>query len=251
MKIRKHRVEGSTSIHKSYQKYVSLPSPAQKREIGTSLCSSVVIGTLDFYIITFYCGTCRGKMLSLLSSLLSPLTLFLSLLTTNSGSHPPTIQMLGVMVRHHLPLSTSITIDSKTFTIDVSHGIKIIEASRDEFFTLSLKKEALSWLHNTFSTLVEVPLNHKFFIKSRLMEYDLWVEKLSNRKGHFAEIVKLGVNGGSNKTILLAGKNKFGWNDFPSLFNTPTKQSTNKQKPNFVSLSTSYKRCSPCSTKVQ
>lgn len=69
------------------------------------------------------------------------------------------------------------------------------------------KKESRSWLDSTFSSLIESPLNQKFLNKSQLFEYDLWVEKFSNRKGHFAEITKLQINGGLNKLILPGGIN--------------------------------------------
>lgn len=75
---------------------------------------------------------------------------------------------------------------------------------------LTLKKESLSWLRTTFSLLVEAPLKQKFFIKSRLKEYDPWVEKITNRKGHFAEMVKLGVNGVLNKITLSGVTTKLG-----------------------------------------
>lgn len=93
------------------------------------------------------------------------------------------------MTHCRLPPIPSFAIYWKTFSLEISHGISITESLRDKSFTLSLKKDSLSWLNPTFSTLIEAPMNQKLFIKSRLDEYDLWVEKVSNRKGHFAEII--------------------------------------------------------------
>lgn len=146
---------------------------------------------------------------------------------------------VGEMMRHLRP-PPSFTIDRKKISVQVSHGIRIIEASTDKPFTFSLKKESLTWLHSTFSSLIEAYLNQKFFIKSRLVEYDLWVEKITNRKGHFAKITKLGVNGGLNKLILLMVSTK--WQE-RFLFSPQVSYTlpTIKQRNNPCSMTLSYK----------
>lgn len=117
------------------------------------------------------------------------------------------------MAGHLLHPPPSFTIDRQFFSLEISHGVQT-GASKDKSFTLSLNKESLSWLRKTFSSLIEASLNQKFFDKSKLVDYDLWLEKITNWKGHFVEITKLGVNGRLNKFILPGDNNKDGWKGF-------------------------------------
>lgn len=67
-----------------------------------------------------------------------------------------------------------------------------------------------------------------------------WKNSL-NRRGHFPEITKLGINGGLNKVILPSGTNKYRWKGFFKLLSAPQTLPINKQHTIYSSTTQSYK----------
>lgn len=131
--------------------------------------------------------------------------------------------------------SSSFTLDRKTFTFERGRNIRITEDARGRAFSITLKISSHLWLRDTFKALLASPLNQKFFRQERNDEYVLWVDKTSNRKGHCAEIARLGNNGGLYKILIPLGINKVGWINFLSLLNgiNSAPPSSNNSKPTF------------------
>lgn len=88
---------------------------------------------------------------------------------------------------------------------------------KELYILLSLTCCSLAaWLVDTFNTLLNSPLTHKFFKEAR---NDDWVEKLNNKRGYLADINKLDNNSGTNRLMLHSGIDKVGWASFLKLIN--------------------------------
>lgn len=122
--------------------------------------------------------------------------------------------------------ATSFRIERKTFSLAADPRIpnhyRLTEATNERSYTLTLSKEALSWLKTCFSKLCDLSLSQKFFNETRVAETVIWVEKISNKKGHSTEIAKLGQNGGINKLIVPMGKERKGWRSLIATINALT-----------------------------
>lgn len=147
----------------------------------------------------------------------------------------------------------AISIDRKTFSIafDLNfHGskAKIKESNKTSSHSLSLTWNSLSWLVTSFKRLVDEPCSYKFFSEQRNEDYVIWLEKLKNRHGYFAEINQLSSNGGKSRLVIPLDKEKSGWFSFFSLISEYPGEAHKKKSSTFkdilVSTQTnSHKSC--------
>lgn len=160
--------------------------------------------------------------------------------------HPPLPTLLSVDLSKPIPLSMappyqprSTAIERKRYSIEIDpryrgSRIKLTETTKDRAFFISRHWSSLTWITSVFSTLLDAPINHKFYREHRIDDQTLWVEKTSNKRGTIVEITKLDNNGGLDKIIVPIGTDRKGWRSFYTLLSTG--QNIQKPPPTVIAL---------------
>lgn len=122
-------------------------------------------------------------------------------------------------LHHHLPRLIFIKKKELALTSDKKRGGNHILSEIGDYksFTMSIYPDTLDWLRSSFTTLLKIPRNNKFFQEKRYNSYTMWIEKTSNKKGYIAKIFRVDNKGRKCCVMILEGLEKKGWTEFQNL----------------------------------